>query len=103
MKFKFPRQVLIGSTKLKITYDKRSEGGSFDYADNTIIIGTKNISNNKGRFLEIIIHELKEVIQTEQYTRYYRNDEESYMFFSNHAQHTQLCGILAGLLDKFIV
>lgn len=53
-------------------------------------------------FLELVIHELKEIIQLEQDTRHTKRNEVQRIFAYNHAEHTDLCARLAGLLTKFI-
>ena len=50
-----------------------------------------------------ILHELKEIIQIEQATRFKRIDEScNYEFHYSHKEHTELCSRLAGLLSQFI-
>lgn len=108
MKLKFPKKIMIGSTEFFIVKDKTSAGGSFSYCDKDkkgrIIIGTKHIKSTPSRVLEIIIHELKEIIQVEQCVRYERSDLEKgeYLFSYGHKEHTDLCSRLAGLLNYFI-
>lgn len=107
MKFKFPKTITVGDTIFEIKYDKKSTGGSFIYPRKNkkglITIGVETIKTNPNRFLNVVIHELKEIIQVEQDTRLYRNSEEnSYVFHYSHAEHTDLCARLASLLTLFI-
>ena len=70
MKFKFPKKITIGDVVWKIKYLKDYAGGSFLYKDHTINIGIKHYKNNPTRTLNVIIHELKEIIQVEQGVRF---------------------------------
>lgn len=93
---------MIGSVPWNIVWDKKDGGGSFNYGSRKIIIGLKDNSNVQ--LLEIIIHELKEIIQIEQATRYNRIDaDNNYEFHYSHKEHTDLCARLSGLLNEFIV
>jgi len=109
IKIKFIKEILIGSTKFKIIWDKNSEEGQLSYPwgrkNETayIKIGLENHKVNPIRTLEIIIHELKEIINIEQATRMTRLDEtKAYEFHYTHKEHTEMCSRLAGLLNEFI-
>lgn len=100
MKLKRLKHIIIGGLKFKIIWDPKSREGRFTYEPPTIYIG---ISDGELMSFEILIHELKEIINIEQSTRYTPIDNRSNYFFAYyHAQHTDLCARLAGLLDKFI-
>ena len=102
MKLKYIDKIRIGSTDFKITWDKNRDGGEFSYRSKKLIIGLK--SRTTVEVLDTIIHELKEMIHIEQWTRF---DDGSatgqYMFVYNHDRHDELCARLAGLLEQFIV
>ena len=101
MKIKRLKKVLIGSAIWKIEWVKNSDNGSFDYVTEIIKIPAKG--NTEVRIFEILMHELKEIIQCEQFTRLYgKSTEQQYVFVYNHDQHTDLCARLSGLLSKFI-
>jgi len=109
LKLKFPKSVLIGNVEFKIKLDKKSSGGSFEYWDDEnkmtggeITIGTFLLKVSPLSVLGVIIHELKEIIQVEQGTRFNVPYDNSYEFHYNHRQHTDLCSRLAGLLSQFI-
>ena len=108
MELKFPKSIKIGASKFKITYDKGMWGGNVNYYDEKektalIVIGTKHLKEHPLRILTTIIHELKEIIQIEQGTRYNEtNNEGEYLFSYNHKQHTDFCERLTGLLEEFI-
>ena len=102
MQIKKIKTIDIGSDHFKVKWDTKENYGSFEYEKRLIVIGTS--SKNNTRILEIIIHELKEIIQVEQSTRYdVWSSKSEYLFSYHHHQHTDLCSRLAGLLNKFIV
>lgn len=103
MKIKFPKTITIGSYVFQVKTDPKSCDGSFNYDDGIITIGTKKLRTQPFGVLEIIIHELKEVIHVEQSTRFRRGDElNNYEFHYSHKEHSELCSRLAGLLGEFI-
>ena len=106
MKIKFIKKILIGDTVFKIIYDKTYEGAEFHYATEKekayIKFGMKDYKNNQLGFIGMLIHELKEIIQTEQGSRIYNSSNNNFEFHYNHKEHQDLCSRLAGLLDQFI-
>jgi len=101
MKLRKIKNITIGSVKFNVIWDKKTSGGSFNYGKKEIMIGLK--LGDLYAF-SILIHELKEIIQVEQSTRFERRDEyDNYYFFYDHAQHTDICCRLGTLLDNFIV
>lgn len=80
---KQPKTINICGKKYNIIYDKTYSGGSFDCSTNEIKIGTKD----KHRILEIMIHEISEIILTMRGLRFCRgsyDDNGDYMFVMNH-------------------
>ncbi len=107
MKFKFPKKITIGDGEFYVKYDPKRSDAEFQYPYNKkkgfLIIGTENIKLNPVRVLAMIIHELKEIIQVEQCTRFESRDAaNSYQFHYTHKEHSDLCSRLACLLDNFI-
>jgi len=111
MKIKFPKTITIGDTTVKVETDLKRTGGEFyTWSEDTgkvtegkLIIGTKLLTIHPTIVLSTIIHELKEIIQVEQHTRYKRPDEStSYEFHYTHKEHTDLCSRLASALSQFI-
>lgn len=107
MKIKKLKEITIGDNVFKIKWDKKNDDGEFSYPwegkKAFIRIGIKEEKSNPIRTLSILIHELKEIIQEEQLVRYERRDEaRAFEFHYTHKEHTTLCSMLAGLLDKFI-
>ena len=100
MQIKRLKKIIVGDHDFDIIWEKDHSGGSFNYEKREIKIGTKNWEI---RTLGVLIHELKEIIQVEQCTRYERWDEnKDFEFHYTHKEHTQLCSMLAGLLSQFI-
>ena len=106
MKYRDPKKITIGSTNFKVKYNggEPVQEAHFSYrGDNEhpyphIYFGTR-----KGdEFLELVIHELKEIIQIEQDTRLLKRNDNTFIFNYTHAEHTDLCARLAGLLNEFI-
>ena len=97
MRFKFPKKIIIGDAEFDIFYSKKNDAASFQYPyegkRGYIKLGTNDLKTNPTRFLCFLIHELKEIIQTEQCTRFMRRDEHSensYEFHYTHKEHTDL-------------
>jgi len=104
MKFKYPKKILIGSTEFDIKYDKKQGGGEFSYPHGNkrgyIRIG---IRDSEASMLDTFIHEVKEIINSEQGVRLYNPTcHEEYKFHYNHSEHTDFCARLAGILNQFI-
>jgi len=100
------KKIIIGDTEFQVKWDKKRSGGSFSYPWKNkkaeIVIGLEDEKLNPIGILNTIIHELKEIIQVEQRTRYDRKDEyKAYEFHYTHKEHTDLCSRLAGLLAQF--
>ena len=94
------KKITIGSLEFDIIWDKTTGGGHFSYRNREIMVGTKLGGDYA---FSILMHELKEIIQVEQGTRYERMDEhDNFHFNYTHAEHSDLCSRLAGLLIKFI-
>ena len=110
MKLKFPKTITIGDTEFDVKTDKESSGGEFYYYDERkkltkgkIIIGTKLLKIYPVNILTAIIHELKEIIQNEQGTRYScPTEKNSYEFHYNHKQHSDFCARLSQAISQFL-
>jgi len=106
MKLKKIKKIVIGDTEFQIKWNKKESGGAFNYPNKNkkalITIGIEDEKINPIGVLNVIIHELKEIIQVEQRVRYDRQDEfKAYEFHYTHKEHTDLCSRLAGLLVQF--
>jgi hypothetical protein len=103
MKLKFPKKITIGDRIFKVKTDKKEGGGNFSYANHEIIIGTKHLKKQPQSVLNVIIHELMEIICIEEDTRLDKgNNYSDYVFVYDHQQHTDIVRRLAGILNEFI-
>lgn len=100
MQINYLKKIQIFNMMFRIKYDPESFGGSFNYNDSEIIIGTKD--KDVGYILGIISHELLEILSIELGIRYRKPLSEDYLFVADHAQFTSLTNAHAGLLSKFI-
>lgn len=102
MKLKRINKIRIGSTDFQVIWDKTRDGGEFSYRNKKLVIGTNHRTTVE--ILDTIIHELKEMIHIEQWTRFDDGSSSGqYIFVYNHDRHDELCSRLAGLLEQFIV
>jgi len=107
MKYKYPKKVTIGDTLFRIEYDyKCCEGASFSYPSDGkkafIKFGMKNHNANPEQFFNMVIHEIKEILNVEQSTRFWRRGTDGYEFHYTHAEHSDLCCRLSSIIRKFI-
>jgi len=103
MKLKFPKKIMIGDREWTVKLDNTTSGGGFEYATHILTIGTRQLKKQPQSTLSVIIHELKEIIQVENDTRFDRgNNVSDYMFVYGHNEHTDICRRLSGLLTQFI-
>ncbi len=93
------KQIRVNSNIFTIKWDDTLHGGGFDYKDKTIWIGTIN----KNRVLEILCHELFEIVTIEMNIRFHRPDcPQDHIFMYDHRQHDTTMCIFAGLLGQFL-
>ena len=101
MKIKRIKSLRINAYTFKIIWDANIYGGSFDYADRIITIGTK--TKDETVILSNIIHELYEMTAVEMNVRLSRPDCNSdYIFVYDHRQHSTMSEMFAGLLSQFL-
>lgn len=104
MRFKYPKQIMIGATIFKMIYDKKGNGGEFAYPwKNKTAFIRLGMNATKLRILEVFIHEVKEIINYEQGSRLEDTTvAANYHFHYEHKQHSDFCARLAGCLEQFI-
>lgn len=104
MKFRRIKKIQIGGVEFDVKWNKDNPGGKFHFPSGDrrgeIEIGTMLFKTNPLGVLDVIIHELKEIIQEEQGARWSNNGAEEYHY--NHSKHTDFCSRLARLLPKFV-
>ena len=93
MTIKKIKKILIGDCNYDIIWDKENNDGEFSFSwkgkNGFIRIGTREEKNNPERVLNILIHELKEIIQVEQMTRYKDKMKIELMNFIIHIENIQ--------------
>ena len=106
MRLIYRKKIRIGAITFRILYDPKSDGAEFSYPTKKrkafIRIGTLYAKTAPAYVFGLILHELKEILQIEQSTRYFHPGEWVWSFHYNHSEHTALCCQLAGLLEQFI-
>jgi hypothetical protein len=98
---KLPKIVNICGKEIPLKEKPKEGGGSFDFRDPLIEIGTKY----KIDIPEIFIHEILEAILVERMFRYsLRNIGENgdYLFAFNHEQFNVICSDLANALKDYL-
>ncbi|HBC89565.1 MAG TPA: hypothetical protein DCZ94_21720 [Lentisphaeria bacterium] len=100
MKLRRLKRIRIGEVIFTVKWDSKDDGGYFDYGEKTISIGIKG---NTMRQFAVIVHEIKEILNINQYVRYTRPDTlKDYEFHYGHREHSAMCNDLAGILNEFI-
>ena len=101
MKIKRIKSLRINAYTFKIVWDANIYGGSFDYVDRTITIGTK--IEDETVILSNIIHELYEMTAVEMNVRLTIPDSDNdYIFVYDHRQFSTMNEIFTGLLSQFL-
>ena len=102
---KLPKTILICGRTYRVKEDKKLLGGKFFCGEQTIFIGTKD-KPHQDELLNIILHEIIEVILTERNLRYrlpYTETENGhYLFNFNHYDFENWITDLACALKPFI-
>lgn len=108
MKIKKIKKIRVNETIFKVIWDNKPSSinrGEFYYGSAKgpprLIIGICNLSD--GEILEILLHELMEIVAVECRVRLRRPDcDGDYIFVYDHRQHTLMMAMLSGLLNQFI-
>lgn len=107
MKYKYPKKVTIGSEEFKVIYDKNIGGGEFSLSwedkEAYIKIGMKHHKGSDLNFINIVLHEITEIVHVVLGTRFKAPDNDSnYHFCYNHREHTTACEMISSVLKQFI-
>lgn len=102
MEIVFVKKVVILSNTFKIVYDKLSDGGSFSFSEGVIKVGIKSIKNDPLYVINIISHELLEVILCAMGARYESiRANGNYLFNFDHQTFENAVQLHTMLLTKF--
>ena len=102
MKIKRIKKLRVNSFIFNVSWAPKHNGASFDYGKRKIVIGTKGQHNEET--LQLICHELHELVAVEMHVRFPRPDcNGDYLFVYDHRQHETMTNTFAGLLSQFIV
>lgn len=107
MKYKYPKKITIGSTVWSIKYDKtKDDGTGFLYPrkgqEAIITFGMKDHKEDHSGFLNLVLHELTEIVYEEQAVRLYNGGLDAFEFHMDHRHFDASCSRAAGLLSQFI-
>jgi len=94
------KSVIIGPHTFKVRWNNESYAGSFDFASEEIEIGC---AGPDSRTLEVLLHELSEIVHVILHNRLHRPDvADDYVFVMDHAKFDSHNAILTGLIPQFI-
>ena len=102
MNIKKIKKLKVNAMIFDVVWNKKDSGGSVNFQKDIITIGCHK-AMNQTEVLEVVIHELFEIVCVEMHTRYSRTDcHNDYLFVFDHKQHTTQMTMMAGLLEQFI-
>jgi hypothetical protein len=100
MKLKRLKKIRIDEIVFDIIWDKDEGGGSMNFPNHLMVIGT---ALGEISAFATLLHELKEIVNVTQNIRYTRPDTpKCYEFHYTHREHSDMCDRLAGILSEFI-
>lgn len=103
LELKFIKSIEILSSRFDITWDKTTDGGSFSWNNNSILVGVKSYKKDPLYTFSILSHEIMEVILTGMGGRFDNlRTGDNYLFNFNHQTFENAIQIHAQCLSKFI-
>lgn len=103
MKLNFLEEIEILSSKFKIIWNKESDGGSFDWLTDEIIIGIKSYENNPNYTFSVLCHEIMECILAGMGARFdHSRIQGQYLFNYDHMMFENSIQIFSQTISKFI-
>lgn len=98
-KFTIPSKLTIVNEVFTVIQEPYRNGGSFNYADNTITVGTKLLEDQPAYVFEVLCHEIAEVIHVKVNTRYEATgSEKDYLFSQSHKEFENHISLLTGII-----
>jgi hypothetical protein len=102
-KIKFIKEIEILSCKFSVVWDKKTDGGSFSWADGKITVGVKSYSKDPLYTLQILSHEIMEIILVGMGARFENGrTKENYLFNFCHQTFENAIQIHTQALNKFL-
>ena len=93
-----PKELNICGRIFKVTEDEDSYNSSFNFLDNSIVVGTKYPEDNQTPTLQGLVHEISEIIHIILGQRFQDTYNDSYLFLCNHNGFQSHCEILVDTL-----
>lgn len=101
MKIKRIKKIWVNCFEFSVKWTSRHGGGSFNYGDREIEIGTRD--NSDSELFMIICHELMEIAAVEMNVRLRRPDCDSdYIFVYDHRQHETMMNMASKWISEFL-
>ena len=101
MKVKRLKKIVINGETFSIRWNKDTTGGSFDYLDQSIMIGT--MIPQEAVIFGVLCHEIMEIVTAEMNVRLNRPDcLTDYIFVYDHRQHDTMMQMFSGIISNFI-
>lgn len=103
VKIKKLKEIEIMSSKFKIFWDKDHDGGSFSWTDSEIRVGIKSYHKDPLYTLNILSHEIMELILCTMGGRYENGRiNENYLFNFDHQTFEDAIKVHTQTISKFI-
>lgn len=103
MEIKFPKKLKIGCYNFKIVTNPKEGGGTFNFGDGTITIGTKYLQEDPDSVFNVICHEVLEATHCATNTRYRDpSTGDNYKFFMDHKEFENNTMLFSIAIQNFI-
>lgn len=103
MRLKFLKEIEIHSCKFKLIWDKSHNGGSFSCGASVIVVGIKDYKTDPTYTLQILSHEIMELILVFMGARYdHPRLDNNYLFNFNHQTLENAIQMHTQILTKFL-
>ena len=100
---KFISEVEILSSRFKVTWDKKTDAGSFSWTDSTIVIGIKSYKKDPLYTFSVLTHEIMEVILVGMGARFSNGRTgDNHLFIFDHQTFENAIQIHAQTISRFI-